>query len=1357
MDLLSLPEIPQEEEEKPKHIELDYPDIYFTPNIKTFQEFSKTTALAEKILDLNQYKEIQKQVFNEQKINKKKISIEEIITTATTFLHSDSLTFLEKSQILMSFAPAENAMMQYIFLNFSEENSTFLENWQIFSFAVHYIIKPQNICYAQQLEQLDKLLKETEIYPSFDSTKSIFSEIDKDSFNMKRANLFEKTITNYSQLFQEHFSENSEIMIAYSSFAEIIQRIISQIKFLDYVSSIDQISSVMQFNFSDHITRSKKIHFIRQSLSLPLLYMTTFTDSASIQHDTIKRISTILRKIQTLSNYSPLEELIPLLAEYIDSCDLFETITTSLESIEEDISLIYDFLNARKEKFVKIYSSFQDFVSLRDKQKQMIRIKHNEMSSKFISFVSLLNQYSHKQYGMTIEIQTAIYRISKYMVARSIAESYRGDAMLFLRFCQSQTGYKPTLKDCVSAMIEATQSVLEAHLIKSPYDDFLKRLKLMFSIFRCLYDSSASHLRNSAFNFFKYFPNIFELSDFFTLNVPGHQDIHIIYEELNTDSNQDISEQVLAHENTSKEEKDDQINEIIQKEESQSKPIFTLGADDVSFNKIKNLMERIIKSNTSQKIEDVIFEKLSKILNFISVSTTFYQTYIKENAVSATKYEFVFETTDTQKQFVELIETLLPLLSFQPTSSLQLCEKTFALVLMTLYKPYAAKDVLTKGFNGVRSALFLRLPNLGFRFTSGCCYFLRKLIQRESIKNIPLEVVQNVYLHFSNIIELSDDSTPQQLYDSLMELTGHHKTKTLYSSLIYFTKSLCYLDSVSRKLIKVTQTLEIDDPLVGLLVPLSVVACSVQSIGLMYQQLTGEPICENIHKIWPFNSGQTNMIIFSELKEEDLQQIVQFIVNVHEDIPVLPRRTFVDAAHALIQECYVYANSLAIDPAIVKTISEKLGRITQISIDSESTNDFETFTTETFFELYLLSDLLESIPQTYAVQTALDDIKNFRRMILEYITFSHLKIVFQSCWKALAKLPKPFKPDMPENLKFIEKKPADFVDSIESYSFTEPLKKLKESFKDVKNEEINQSIQSLSKLLNHPKINVDLVKIDEQIQRFIARTQTANQRIELKIEEIQKEKERIKNKQTTLIFQEAENLRSKINEIKAQISSLNKEKNRKENQLNSLKEEIENLINKFKQLKQEIGLSSTLPDDVSVKDIEDSEEETSKSQPAQKSADLIDFTKSIKDQNMKLRAAIQRASIIKKVPGLKRKNTPDQEKVLLELIKKRDQLKEDVKNLETITSGISTNDLFDIAGFSPLSVPEEVKQFIEMADKMRAGRDKEVNYLEFQSGLDSTEKFIYELSQNRRDFVAFVNSPAAAELEEDIQEQDVDV
>ena len=107
---------------------------------------------------------------------------------------------------------------------------------------------------------------------------------------------------------------------------------------------------------------------------------------------------------------------------------------------------------------------------------------------------------------------------------------------------------------------------------------------------------------------------------------------------------------------------------------------------------------------------------------------SFYNTFIEDNAVSSKKYEFIIDTNEVTEHFVELIEAILPLLSFSPTCSLQLCEKTFALVLMTLYKPYAAKDVSAKIYDGVRSSLFLRLPNLSFRFTTSACYNLSMII-----------------------------------------------------------------------------------------------------------------------------------------------------------------------------------------------------------------------------------------------------------------------------------------------------------------------------------------------------------------------------------------------------------------------------------------------------------------------------------------------------------------------------------------------------------------------------------------------------------------------------------------------------
>ena len=1726
MDILSLPEVTQEEKEEAHFIELDFPDINFVPEIKIYQDCSKTTALAEKILNLRQYKDLKKQIQKSDQINNKKISLQEIIETVSQFLHSDCLTFIDNSRLLMSFGPVENALMQYIYLNFSEENTTFLENWKVFSFAAHNIIQPQNIELKDALDNLGKLLCETMIFPSFEMFQSIFLELDQNSYTVKNANLFERAIHNFRKLLKSEFSENQEIINSFENLSKRIENIVKQIRFLDFVKSIDQVSARIPFNFTDDLTIPKKIYFIQKSLSFPLLYLSSFTNPDIIDHETIKSISTNIRKIQIMSTYSPPEDLVPLLVEYIKSCTIFEKLSSNMQNIFDDISLISDFLNAQKEIYMPLYSSYQDFVGLCERKVQKIHIKYNELLSKFILFRSLINKSSLLQHGFTIEIHSAVQRISNYLYGKCLAEAFKNDAVLFLRFCQSQIGYKPSLLDSINAVIESIQNVLDAKLIKEPYGNYLYRLMLMFSVFKCLYNSSASHLRESAHNFFKFFPNIFELSDFFNMQLPGKHALHISYEESNQtktnnhqehdsniDADNEFATQVLDiqpeikssnstvqsednaekegnqeksghddkhYDNNSKEKvdatenkiqdaiieskenveennsietkeeqttgennsenqetqnkqnaedqkenkaeqleekkedaseeqtneshndnnekKDEQLNNETQQQEQENQkneeasthqnsesqsnqpeqenekkeetpepqtnhqeqeqetekkeenpenqnnqpeqenekedakhenqdnqqeqdsnekkeqvinngnpenpnnqkgekedqnentevtkeetlnqketeasqdppkeekldskdeekqqdnkqkdqvqndiheeikdedktntngkeetkedqvsteiheedhktnnsqdkvnddrpeennekdvnqtishkeeenaegqhestahsssyssdddeeyePIFDITPEDINIQTVQTLIENITKTITSQKLEDETIDKLNKILSYMSATSSFYNTFIEDNAISSKRYEFIIDTTEETGHFVELIEAILPLLSFTPTCSLQLCEKTFALVLLTLYKPYAAKDISSKIYDSVRSSLFLRLPNLSFRFTTSACYFFSKLIKRGSIKNIPLEAVESVNEKFKNMMHYNGKTTPKELLDSINHLFDYLKTYSLNSSLLYLSQALCYLEKVSEKMSKAAKCLDIDDTLVEQLVPLSVVASIAQSIVLMYQQLTGQPISDSIHKIWPFNSGQTNVVIFAEVKPEDINQIVQFIISHHENIPVLPSGTFIDAAHALIQECYVYANSLCIEAAISKTISEILDRITQISMASEKTNDFEAFSTDTFYELYVLENLLRSRPMSYASLTALDDIKNFKGMILEYKTFTQFKVVFQACYDAISNLPPPFRPDMPEDLEFIEQKSEDSSDSAEKYSFDEPLEKLRNAYKGKENEEnASPIIEELAKYLDHPKISVDPIKVDEQSQRFIARIQTTNQRMELKIQEIQKEQERIASQHTTVIYNETQNTKTKLDQLNIEISALSKEKSKRENQLKSLKDDTDRLYSEYHQLKQEIGLNSTLPSSVTIKDIEDSNDEGNKSEPAQKSADLIEFTKSIKEQNTKLKAAIQRASILKKVPALKKHKPTEEENVLLELVKKRDQLKEEVKELEMKSKGISTKQLFDMAGFHPLSIPQEVKDFMEMADKVRTGRLSEVNVIDFLSAVESTENFVYNLSQNRRDFVAFANSPAAvADSEEDNQEID---
>ena len=1282
---LCFPEAIPDEKEKESKVYIDMEDNSLPTSEKSFMQFNQAAAFAEytiKSFDIDEN-------LTSYTSAKKRTLAEDILENVYNFLRSESLAFSIKNILLADFLPVESLILQHAFLNFATESSSFADMWKIFSISVHYHLKPERKEYSTELENLGKTFTTEDEKNSYSIFQDIFSEFENST---ALCEAWENALSNFRKI----AVKSEEQKTAFSFFSQKIQNILDEAKLINFIDKVDElINSGATIGFSQ-LSRSKLTKLLQKSLSFSLLFLDSHSPLITANdRDIIRKTTAIIRKIIYLSNYLPANEIMPFVVQYKQTISMIDEYA-KVNDISQDLKLIETYINSRKEEFLPNYSTFSTFMdSLNDPS-----VKSSKVYENFINFGSVFM----RNIPENMQISAAFDAIGKNLRTKNIQESLKEDSVIILRFYQSQIGLKKSMKESIDDVIESIDGALEEQLISENYVDFIKRLKLMFRIFRVLYESSTSHLKHTANNFFKYFPDTRGLKDCIKLL--------------------DIREEIK--------------NEIKE-----------LNEEPMTKERTKEILHSI-SDFASSSLDDALNNKLGKLLFFISSMRSFYSSFIGVDAVTQDKYEFILEPNDETQKYVALIESLLEILDFEATASLQLCEKTFALALVTLYKPYAAKEVAERAYEGIKNAFVFRFPNLSFRFTTGICIMLRKLAQKGTI-NIPIDIIDNLEKSFKGMMSLSEDATPRKLYDAALNLKKATKLNSIFTGIILFSKALILLEKVSKSMTEVSMLLENNDTVAPALVSLTVVASSAQAVALMYQQIMGKEIVDTLSEIWPFNSKQTNLIIYSEADPESFRKIKLFLEKMHTEVPTLPKRTFIDAAHALIQECCVYANSLSIDPAIAKKVSLIIQKIIQISTTSVKNNDFDTFTRDTFGELYILLQLLERRPKIFSNLTAIDDIQNFRGMILEYMTFTHFKESFNTVWVGLHKIPEPYRPTFDKEIEFIEKESDESKEEAETYSFEEQLNGVKEAFAD--NEDAKTVLGKLSKLLDKPVISSDPVKVDQYLQRFMSRTKAASQRLEIKLQEVVAEKENLTSKAQSEISKETLALKGRIDDIEAQITRISQENERKQNALKSENEEVKRIYDEYRALKTEMDILSDLPDGVTLSDIDDTSDESSKSEPTQKSGDIIEYTRAIRDQNMKLRAAIQRANIIKKVPGLKNYASSEQDATTIELMKHRDQLRKEVRELEEAANGISTDELYDISGFLPLEIPDDVKSFIEMADKLRTGRESEVNQIDFLSGLDNTEKFVYELSQNRRDFASTaIPGAATGDSEEDTQD-----
>ena len=259
------------------------------------------------------------------------------------------------------------------------------------------------------------------------------------------------------------------------------------------------------------------------------------------------------------------------------------------------------------------------------------------------------------------------------------------------------------------------------------------------------------------------------------------------------------------------------------------------------------------------------------------------------------------------------------------------------------------------------------------------------------------------------------------------------------------------------------------------------------------------------------------------------------------------------------------------------------------------------------------------------------------------------------------------------------------------------------------NIKIINSNQKLSK--NIDEINEELINLKNNLNNY-------QQYYYFNIEKSNKENELIKSK--------IKNLELKINDNK---KIFNEEKTTYElysEQLNNEKSknnyiETNNILLEFEKL-TDYGLNLSNEELI---------------QSGQKSLDILKIIRDLHHQNIQMKYSIKRASIIQKIPELNHQINSENNSIeeYNNLIIKKNKLIEEINELEKINE-INNINLENEINLKFIDIPNDLIEFLKIIDQIRNGNNN-INLLKnikFMNYLDGTEKYIYELSQNRREF-----------------------
>lgn len=1198
-----------------------------------------------------------------------------VVNSFLKLLESPNFDFLLRKKLLYSFSPLHSSTLISAFNDYIPKQQNFNQFWIVFASLARLFVSHSNIDLSLQIMALDQAITKApeEIQEIYQTLKSVLSNSPT---NSEQAKILLKAVQNFEGLLNNGEFDPS-ILKCVKELKKRVEQICLSFELLELINSYDQSLIEVKNIHKSQFTYQENCKLLRSTLSYALL---TINSTHMIISDKAANAISLIHRISHLSNYVQINEIADLLKQYKQA--LVELTTTDIRSDETQFQILDNFISQQKPSVNTYIKEYYAFKEARNKyindNKNPGHVHH--LFEKFLSLILKEN--------LDPIIESVLDSIHNLWGQLALEQKIIDDATSLINFATTYPNKKINMIEAVQDVIDSISEMIDEDLFNYGVIDFFSRIRLMFLVFKALYNTSASHLSNTADDFFHYFPDIFAVKDI--LKPPK------------------------------KVEKDPILAKIA-------------GLGTINF-KPETLKE--IFNEISYSISSPLSSKLDTVARFISKTRQFYTSFIPDGGVSPDKYDFIISPTNDTPIFVRLIESILPLLAFNPTSSLALAEKAFALVLAAIYHPYADRNVAKNTYNGVLKNLSFRVPDLSFRFAAAICSSLRKLSTQGKV-TLTIEEIDTFESAYFDVVTLDSKASPSKLNKALNIVIEKAPTPSMYDGLTTFSKTLLLFDEVSKSMIEVAKMLEIDDKISPNLVPLTVVGTMTQTMALMFHQLTGDPLFQDM-KVWPFTSNQTNLIIFSEVDDgKCFQRYADYLQENKSNVPTIPPKVLLDASRSMAQVCSVYSKSYVVDPNLTQQVSVMMSDIQKKAIEAEQTGDIASFITDAFVEQFTLLSILNKRHVNFAVITAMTDIKNFRSMLLEYYAFSTLPEKFGTMWKALQHLPEIFRPkSVDEKIEFSTKQNTSDEDKDDLPSFKENLNKLKQKLEESeKIEAIKDDFDFLEKSLSQISTRADPAEIKYHHARIQARLNASKTRIETQIAAVNNEIQRIQSGQQSLTKREILSVHQNADEVEKKIGELEEELEKAQTDLSNETGAVSELAEECRSMKGELARAHAQKNDIQQSLLD--ENKSTKSDFGTKNQSILEYTRLISAQNLKLRTAIKRARLAKKVPALQAtlstetQDTSDLEKTL-------DNLKKEVSEIEQSLSKVDDNFIQEQSGVKKVFVPPEVSEFMQMTEKLRTGKIDEVQPLMFLTVLDFVEKYAFELSQSRRDMFAYL-------------------
>lgn len=868
-----------------------------------------------------------------------------------------------------------------------------------------------------------------------------------------------------------------------------------------------------------------------------------------------------------------------------------------------------------------------------------------------------------------------------------ITKKFSNDSKIIADFVNTRASQRHETAEYLEDIIESAIDLEKTGLISAPYRNFFGRYILITKIFLTLLRAvNPSQVQATVQSFSTFYPNIFKIGNL--IEVPSVQIEGSAPSDLGDPSSYSYDQMLGV------------ISECVAR--------FSIAAD---------------LSSASD-----YFDKLGKVARFVSCAQAFYSV----NASQPTEFAFLIEPNRISDSMQSLMEALLPVFEDPLSRSPTLMEKSFSVSLTFIYEVYATESVALLPLTSLLPAL--KIPQVPTTVVSQA-HVLRSLGRA----GVPPECVEEACNALQEILELRAKDAGR-LEAALNQIEAKYPTKPILKELYELVEKIKLYSSISSAVTRAYEAIDCAHAISDSLIEIMIVDMyfryveekypdAYSSVGELPDHFWG--YCGRLFGEEPPNFEETPFSDFAAIERAHKQECATFLLDMIKAVPTDNTLSPMQL-NVFYSLCFVYMDAISNNDELQLSFANLAGHLEK----QAAAENYDDYLMDIMVEVESIIKALSALPKSFEVESAIDDMLSFISQTADYVSMVSAKRSIATIAKALANCPPSLHPtvDVDPGLCSLDTSFAvDRPAPAQRYDYSHAFERLKKEA-EFAPDEFKQMVSDFENKLNSLVFDVEPRAVENHFLRSMNVVNTTGAKLRMKVEDLSARIDHLRqNSKSSLSPVDINTYREQSEEYARKIAQLEATEESRRGDIAMLKEQLNEKTARLKEARSKLSIDALLPDGVTLSDLDATINSLASPQGVQlnsKSLDMLRYARDLQRQNIRLRSALKRTEVLAQIPQLGGEET----EVPTDLEQEKEALESEIKELETVVGGSNAADVYDELGIEPLEVPQGFTDFIAMTSMVRSGAT--VRTHDFLALLDEAEKYVYDMSENRRQLSA---------------------